>query len=537
MIDQKEYVVTLHDKQDLDQFYLDMETPGGSLYIPDRAVDLANRRPISRNTHYYLTAQEAEELKKDSRVRAVELLPKELGMTVRPMWTQSSDYWNKSSTNDSQHKNWGLLRSIEGQQRSSWGSNSTSNQTGTITANAQGRNVDVVIIDGHINPNHPEYAVNSDGTGGSRVVQYNWFQHDLGSGTGNYVYGPYTGTGAEADNNHGTHVAGTVAGNTQGWARSANIYNISPYSTDPNALSDLLLFDYIRAFHANKAVNPATGRKNPTICNNSWGYSYSLPISQITAVYHRGAFVGGPYDEATLISYGVENWAGYTDTLARYTALETDLEDAIADGIIMVGAAGNSYSKIDLPDGIDYNNFYIWSGFLVYYHRGGAPNSTPENICVGSIGSSSNDTKASYSMCGPRIDIYAPGTNIMSSFNSTASNGGTNDPRDSNYKIGKISGTSMASPQVTGVLACALEVFPNMTQEQAKNYIIAAAKTNQITDTGGSFSDYTSLQGSPNRFLYYKKERESSGQAWPKKSYFIRPSSGAVYPRTKVKRT
>ena len=26
------------------------------------------------------------------------------------------------------------------------------------------------------------------------------------------------------------HVAGTVAGNTQGWARDSNIYYISPYS-------------------------------------------------------------------------------------------------------------------------------------------------------------------------------------------------------------------------------------------------------------------------------------------------------------------
>ena len=57
----EEYVVTLRNKEDLDDFYNDMETPGGDLYIPDRAVDLQLRRPISRNTHYMLTPEEVIE--------------------------------------------------------------------------------------------------------------------------------------------------------------------------------------------------------------------------------------------------------------------------------------------------------------------------------------------------------------------------------------------------------------------------------------------------------------------------------------------
>ena len=58
----EEYVVTLRNKEDLDDFYNDMETPGGDLYIPDRAVDLQLRRSISRNTHYMLTPEEVSEL-------------------------------------------------------------------------------------------------------------------------------------------------------------------------------------------------------------------------------------------------------------------------------------------------------------------------------------------------------------------------------------------------------------------------------------------------------------------------------------------
>lgn len=538
----KEYIVTLHQYEDLDSFYDDMETPGGNLYIPDRAIDLHLRRPDSRNTHYMLTEQEAEQIKKDPRVLDVSLTFKDLGIVILPMYTQTETTWNKSSTNTGTHKNWGLLRCVEGLQRSSWGSDATANQSGTIRVDSEGRNVDVIIVDGMINPAHPEYAVNADGSGGSRVIQYNWFQHNLGSGTGTYVYTPYTGTGAEADNNHGAHVAGTACGNTQGWARSANIYNINPYGTDPNALSGELLFDYIRAFHNNKTVNPATGRKNPTICNNSWGSLFELATANITNIYYRGAFVGGaPYTNAQLLNYGIYASGLNAYALARSAALEADIADAIADGIIMVGAASNYSGKIDLPGGLDYDNLFVWTtggvNYGVYYHRGGAPSSATNFICVGAIGTTANETKASYSMCGPRVDIYSPGSSIMSSFNSTTSFGGTNDPRNSTYKIGKISGTSMASPQVAGVLACALEVYPNMKQAQAREYLQYYSKTNQVTDTGGSYSDLTSLQGSTNRYLFYFKERADTGITFPKQNYFVRPSSGAVWPRTKVRRS
>lgn len=62
----REYVITLHKHEDLDEFYLDMETLRTTMYgvMPERAVDCFERRPISRNTHYKLTADEVEELKR-----------------------------------------------------------------------------------------------------------------------------------------------------------------------------------------------------------------------------------------------------------------------------------------------------------------------------------------------------------------------------------------------------------------------------------------------------------------------------------------
>ena len=537
----REYIVTLHRREDLDGFYEDMETPGGDFYIPDREVDVQLRRPDSRNTHYWLTDSEAEQLKSDPRVLDVSLTFRDLGIKIVPFYTQTETTWNKSNTNTNTHKNWGLLRCYEGSQRANWGSDATANQSGTITVNAQARNVDVVIVDGHINPAHPEYAVNADGTGGSRVIQYNWFQHDLGAGTGTYVYTPLTGSG-EADNNHGAHVAGTACGNTQGWARSANIYNINPYGTNPNAYNGQTVFDYVRAFHNSKPINPATGRRNPTICNNSWGSLYELSISLITNIYYRGAYVGGaPYNQAQLLNYGIYSTGGNAYPLARSTAMEADIADAIADGIVMIGAASNYSAKIDVPTGADYGNFFIWtSGGINYgvpYHQGGSPSAAPNFICVGAIGTTANETKATYSMMGPRVDVFAPGSSIMSSFNTSASFGGTTDPRNASYTIGKISGTSMASPQVAGILACALEIYPSMNQSAARQYLEYISRLAQITDTGGSYSDLTSLLGATNRYLAYREERASTGNTWPRTRHFVRPTTGAVYPRTRIRRT
>lgn len=549
----KEYVITLANQDKLFEFYDDMESPGGNLYIPNRAVECAKRRMISRNTNYYLTDEEADAVRQDPRVLAVERVPEDIGILpirfieeINPNFTQTEDNWNKSTSTASTHKNWALLRCVEGVQRLSWGSDGPVNQrsqTGTIQANAEGRNVDVVIVDGMINPAHPEYAVNSDGSGGTRVVQYNWFQHFLGQASNTYVYTPYVdGSNADrtSDNNHGAHVAGTAAGNTQGWARSANIYNINPYGTDVNSTSSTLLIDYIRAFHNSKPVNPATGRRNPTVCNHSWGYGSVLDITGITSVTFRGTSIAGPFTAGQLNEYGIMT-ATRDGTLSairpsRVAAVDADMIDAFNDGIIMVGAAGNDATKIDITSGADFNNLFIWNGFTVPYHRGSTPGAAGGCICVGAVSALVEESKATFSNCGPRVDIHAPGQHIISSFNSTGSFGGTTDPRNSSFFVGKISGTSMASPQICGVLACALEVYPTLTPAQAREYIKYYSKSNQMTDPGGGFTDSRSLQGADNSYLFYFKERPDSGALIPKNNVFLRPTTGVVYPRNRKTR-
>ena len=169
----KEYIVTLHKFDDLESFYADMETEGGSEYIPNRRVDCHIRRPVSRNTHYMLTDEEALALRLDPRVLDVELTMEELGIIAGPAgsYTTSSNRWSKSANLSQGDLNWGLFRVFNGSQVSNWGFDGTQNVSGTITMPQSGSNVDVVIVDGMLDPAHPEFAVNANGTGGSRVIQ------------------------------------------------------------------------------------------------------------------------------------------------------------------------------------------------------------------------------------------------------------------------------------------------------------------------------------------------------------------------------
>jgi hypothetical protein len=496
-----------------------------------------------------LTVEEAESIKQDPRV--MDVTPEELSYINRkPSYSQTSSNWNKQTVNVNTHVNWGLLRCFEGLQRSNWGENGTTNQTGTININAEGRNVDVVIVDGHFNPAHPEYAVNSNGSGGSRVIQYNWLQHTnsiTGGSNGTYVYTPYV-DGADPertnDNNHGAHVAGTVAGNTQGWARSANIYNISPYVTNQNNIGPYL-WDYIKAWHNSKSVNPTTGRKNPTILNCSFGSSITWGegvFGKITRAIYRGSDTGNVpsgLSTAQLNANGIyDELSNQKPTVPFYSTTDlVDIEDLINAGVIIVAASGNDAFYTANSTDQDWGNYfyatYNGTTYIWYYHRGTSPSGLSNVISVGAVGNTVNETKAVFSNNGPGVDIFAPGRAIMSSLNS----GPITDPRNSSYFIGKAQGTSMASPQVCGLLACALEIYPSMKQSSAREYLFSISKLGQMTDTGGSFTDQTSLNGATNRYLAFRQERQLTGDVYPRRDYFVRPTSGAVYPRTRIKRT
>jgi hypothetical protein len=508
-----EYIVTVKKEVDLEEFYNDMETPGGSSTIPDREVVCYDRRQISRNTGYLLADEEVDALKNDSRV--IDVISNELlnRVVIRSSWSQSSNNWDKGFTIQNTHNNWGLYRSINGSQVSNWGSNGTSSISGIVTTTSSGNNVDVVIVDGHLNPLHPEFAVNEDGSGGSRVVQYNWYQHntELGLGAnGTYVY-PTGSNLFNPEDNHGMHVAGTACGNTQGWARDSNIYNISPYSNNPNTLitNSFNIFDYIRTWHNQKSINPTTGLKNPTILNNSWGAYWVVPKSSISSINYKGVLYSGPFTDSQLVNYGIVDFNATNVYVAAYIpAYNVEIEDSVDAGIIFVGSAGNDSTKIDVQGGSDYNN-YIFAGESYYYHRGDSISSASRvgtgsqrlSISVGAISSLIDESKATFSNCGPRVDIYAPGVNIISSLHDGV--GTVPDSRNSSYVLGKYQGTSMASPQVCGVLACLLETYPNLNQANVLQHLKQSSSKNLIPNANGGYTDFTSLQDGNNLYLKY----------------------------------
>jgi subtilisin family serine protease len=67
-----------------------------------------------------------------------------------------------------------------------------------------------------------------------------------------------------------------------------------------------------------------------------------------------------------------------------------------------------------------------------------------------------------------------------------------------------ISGTSMASPNVAGLVAQLLQIYPTATPAQIRQKVIDTSTANVLYSTGLS-TDYTntrSLHGGPNQFAY-----------------------------------
>ena len=516
-----------------------METPSGSLFIPSRAVDVAKRKPVSRNTHYWLTDEEACKVGQDPRVMFVELTPEERGISFKlTAVTQTSTEWNKSKSINNQQHNWGLLRSTEGTQRPNWGKDGTTTVSGTINLAYTRGTVDVVIADGHFLNTHPEFAVNADGSGGSRFVAYNWYQNNAtvtGGAPGTYDYS------STLYNFHATHTAGIAAGNTHGWARGANIYNISIFEIDPN-----YLFNYIKVFHQSKAVNIATGRKNPTVVNCSFETAFNGGFlrtwNEITQVVYRGTTYNGPFTRAQLEGYSfVFDASGRWIPPTQTSSYNVDMLDAIGAGVIVCAAAGNTWQKVAEVNDLDWNNSCVIDGTTIYYNRGSfaAPTGGGNRaIIVGGVSDKTAEYKLFMSATGPRVDIYSPAESINSSY--PISSNPYNDPAWYAYEpanpvldsrgIGynfKLSGTSMASPQVAGVIAVLMEINYSWTPAQALAYIQTTAGLGQLGEITDPASQYN-LKGATNRYLYYSTNGSGPGGGVVTPTYAVAGSASSV---------
>ena len=518
---EKEYAVVVKRGVDLAAFDAEMAASQGHGPVPDRAVQVADPRIGSRRmTHWMLTDTEAEQLRSDPRVMGVEIPPDQRDDIQIGLNGLQSETFYRGQNNQNTGGNWGLRRCVE-----------TTNVFGgqfTITNDQgypyalDGTGVDIVIQDSGIEPNHPEWQ---DANGVSRLQQIDWGSDDIW-GVGNAPFTQSVNHYRDYDG-HGTHVASTAAGKLFGWAKNAHIYSQKLAGLEGSVGGNDSgtgipignAFDAIRLWHQAKT----NGR--PTIVNMSWGYSGSSS-SNPTSGNYRGT--GWTYstqtDQELWDDYGIVDKKLSSGTVrslpSQQATVDAEVEDLIDAGVHVCIAPGNNYYKADLPGGADYDNTVVFGGFTRFYNRPSSPYSA-EAFIVGNIESlvtSGQDRTRASSTRGPSINIWAPGSRIlgaMSDINDGDSLGQNpifNYPDDASYKCQRLSGTSMASPQVAGVCALHLQVNPRMSPAELQNKIFAESVSDAVYETANNDTDYSeelSILGASNRFLYSKYGRQN----------------------------
>ena len=137
------------------------------------------------------------------------------------------------------------------------------------------------------------------------------------------------------------------------------------------------------------------------------------------------------------------------------TAVNTSANALATSGVFLAVAAGNSNAN--------------------------ACNSSPSSAANATVVAASaiNDTRASFSNFGSCVDLYAPGVSITSDWLSNGTN--------------TISGTSMATPHVTGVAALYKAVNGNASFSTIRTWLVTNATANVISGNPA---------GTPNLLLF-----------------------------------
>jgi aqualysin 1 len=127
------------------------------------------------------------------------------------------------------------------------------------------------------------------------------------------------------------------------------------------------------------------------------------------------------------------------------TSLDTAVNNSINAGVTYAIAAGNSNTN--------------------------AANSSPARVAAAiTVGSSTRtDARSSFSNFGSVVDIFAPGSSILSAYHT------------SNSATATLSGTSMAAPHVAGVAARIKQNNPGASPATVRNEIVNTATLNRLS--------------------------------------------------------
>jgi subtilisin family serine protease len=216
-------------------------------------------------------------------------------------------------------------------------------------------------------------------------------------------------------NGHGTHVAGTMVGNTYGLAKSAMVKAVKVLSAG------------------------GSGSTAGVIAGVNWVVEDAIAIAK-----KAGKMVAKAVGNMSLGG-------------GRSTALNAAVDAAHDAEIVMAVASGNS-----LADACNYS-----------------PASAANAVCVSS--STNQDAMSSFSNWGSCVDIFGPGTSITSAWI-----GGPNS-------INTISGTSMASPHVAGVVAKLMHEYPAYDADKIVAEMDEISTRNKLSG----------VRGSPNKLCYH----------------------------------
>ena len=312
-----------------------------------------------------------------------------------------------------------------------------------------GKNIFIGVLDQPVNFSHPKFTAKnfsaiireSRMSGGAKGV-YDW----------QAIY-------------HGTHVAAIAAGSRDGnvmhgVAFDAEILN-APFNTD------YAVEENQRETDINDMFAPYLKRGEIKIINNSWGNSIYLDE------------VLSDDDIKTLLEQSGEDWNKVTDALEdsilKVSGELKPILNSVAQAvnakrltIFAAGNAGHSGSCLQSQSSWFNDNaeFYLLNVSNLYNRFDGGNGGLIRN----SDGTISGDWLLNYTSDGVKYledsSVAAPGTEILSANSNFAADG---------QAYVRYTGTSMATPFVTGTAALVQQAFPYMDGKQIADVILSTA--------------------------------------------------------------
>ena len=289
----------------------------------------------------------------------------------------------------------------------------------------------VAVLDTGVDKAHPFFS-----TGSNKVVSEACYSTTSANSTSVCPGGVAASTAAGSGEDcaptttgcsHGTHVAGTVAGNDGvgphfGVARDANIIAMQVFSQ----------------FTGTSCTN--SGLTSP--CALSFGSDQILALERVLALSNSMDIA------AVNMSLGGGQFFSQATCDASNTAIKAAIDNLRAAGIATVIASGNN-------------------GFL---DSMGSPGCVSTAVSVGAT--TDFDAVASFSNIAPFVSLVAPGTAIVSAFPG----GG----------LATSQGTSMATPHVAGAWAVVKEAMPAATVPEVLQLLRDTARQRADLRAGGS---------------------------------------------------